>query len=52
MLVLPLLGVGGARWLTYRRVVRRARSGGPLDQRDALEALAMAIELRLAGRFA
>ncbi|MBO6939007.1 MAG: gliding motility protein [Deltaproteobacteria bacterium] len=52
VLSLPLLGVGGARWLTYRRVVRRARSGGPLDQRDALEALAMAIELRLAGRFA
>lgn len=52
VLTLPLLGIGGARWLTYRRVVRRARSGGPLDQRDALEALAMAIELRLAGRFA
>lgn len=52
VLTLPLLGVGGARWLTYRRVVRRARAGGPLDQRDALEALAMAIEIRLAGRFA
>lgn len=52
VLVLPLLGIDGARWLTYRRVVRRARSGGPLDQRDALEALAMAIEVRLAGRFA
>ena len=52
VLALPLLGIEGARWLTFRRVVRRAHSGGPLDQRDALEALAMAIELRLAGRFA
>ena len=52
VLVLPLLGISGSRWLSYRRVVRRARSGGPLDQRDALEALAMAIELRLASRFA
>ena len=50
--VLPLLGIAGSRWLTYRRVVQRARSGGPLDGRDGLEAMAMAIEIRLASRFA
>ncbi len=47
-LLAPWLGVPASRWLAYRRVVQRAREGGPLDVRDALGCFAMLIELRLA----
>lgn len=42
-----LLGLEGNRWLAFRRILRRAHEGGPLNDRDALEAYAMAIDLRL-----
>jgi hypothetical protein len=42
-----LLGVGGERWLAFRQLVRRARDGGPVDHRDALEAFGLVIEIRL-----
>ncbi len=45
--VVTLLGAGGDRWLAFRRLVRRARDGGPLSERDGLEAYAMAIDLAL-----
>ncbi len=44
----PWLGVSGPRWLTFRRIVRRARDGGPLDIRDGLYVYAVLLELRLA----
>lgn len=46
-LVLGLLGFDGPRWLSFERLVRRAETGGPVDERDALVAYATAIELRL-----
>ncbi len=46
-LVAPLVGLEGERWFAFRRLVRRARSGGPIDLRDALRAYAMLIETRL-----
>lgn len=46
VLVADLLGVGVERFMAYQRLVRRARSGGPLDDRDALGAYALLIELR------
>ena len=46
-LVLPLLGVEGARWFSFRRLIRRARGLGPLTERDALEAYAFVIEVRV-----
>jgi signal recognition particle receptor subunit beta len=42
-----LLGVGGERWLAFRRLVGRVHLGGPVAERDALEAYGMLIELRL-----
>jgi signal recognition particle receptor subunit beta len=44
---LPLLGIEGDRWLAFRRLVRRARSQGPLDEKDLLVALGMIVEMRL-----
>ncbi len=46
-LVVPLLGIDGPRWMAHRRLVRRAASGGPLDQKDALRAFALLIDIRL-----
>ncbi len=46
-LVVPLLGLEGDRWLSFARLVRRARSGGPLDPVDGLQALGILIEVRL-----
>lgn len=43
-----LLGVSGERFLAFRRLARRVRDGGPVDERDALASYALAIELRLA----
>jgi signal recognition particle receptor subunit beta len=43
-----LLGLDGVRWLGFARLVARVRDGGPVAERDALEAYALAIELRLA----
>ncbi len=42
-----LLGVGGERWLAFRRLVARVRLGGPVAERDALEVYGMLVELRL-----
>ena len=44
---LPLVGIEGDRWLGFRRLVRRARAGGPLDERDVLVALGIVVEMRL-----
>ena len=47
-----LLGIEGGRWLSFRRLLRRAREGGPIADRDALAAYVMLLELRLrADRF-
>jgi signal recognition particle receptor subunit beta len=46
-LVVVLLGIEGARWLSFRRLVRRARDGGPVSERDGLEAYHLAVDLRL-----
>lgn len=46
-LVLPLLGFDGPRWLSFERLVRRAETGGPIDERDALVAYATVVEIRL-----
>lgn len=40
-----MLGLEGTRWLAYRRIVRRARAGAEVTQRDALEAYATLIDL-------
>ncbi|RLB47724.1 MAG: hypothetical protein DRJ42_24830 [Deltaproteobacteria bacterium] len=42
-----LLGVDGASWLWFRRLVERVREGGPVADRDALAAYALVIDLRL-----
>ncbi|HJL05440.1 MAG TPA: ADP-ribosylation factor-like protein [Polyangiaceae bacterium LLY-WYZ-15_(1-7)] len=47
-LLAPWLGVEGPRWLAFRRLVRRAREGGPLNARDTLTAFAVVLQLRLA----
>lgn len=47
-LLVPWLGVPGARWLAFRKIVRRARDGSPIDIRDALQAFATLIALRTA----
>lgn len=46
-LVLHLVGFDGPRWLSFERLVRRAETGGPVDERDALIAYATAVEIRL-----
>lgn len=46
-LVAPMLGLEGERWFAFRRLIRRARTGGPLDARDGLSAYAILIEIRL-----
>jgi hypothetical protein len=46
--VVGLLGLSGPRWLSFRAKVERARGGAPVLERDALDAYAMVIELRLA----
>jgi mutual gliding-motility protein MglA len=46
-LVAPLLGLEGERFIAFQRVARRARQGGPLDDRDGLVAFAMLIEVRM-----
>lgn len=43
-----LLGLEGRRYLEFRALVRDARSGGEVNEPDALEAFAMAIEARTA----
>jgi signal recognition particle receptor subunit beta len=43
--VAHLLGVDGARWLAFRRLVRRTRAGLPATHRDALEAYAAVVDL-------
>ena len=45
--VVLLLGVDGATWLSFRRLVDRVREGGPVADRDALAAYALVIDLRL-----
>ncbi len=47
-LLVPWLGVPGVRWLAFRKIVRRARDGSPIDIRDALEAFAVLLLLRTA----
>ncbi len=46
-IVASLLGLEGDRWLAFQRLARRARTGGPLDDRDGLFAFAMLIEVRM-----
>jgi len=46
LLALGLLKVPADRWLTFKRVVQRARSGGPLDVRDALHAFLTLVDVR------
>lgn len=46
-LVAPVLGLEGDRWVAFQRLARRARQGGPLDERDGLCAFAILIEVRL-----
>ncbi|WP_437801437.1 GTP-binding protein [Sorangium sp. So ce693] len=43
-----LLGLDGRRYLGFRAVVRRARAGGEITERDALKAFAFVVEARLA----
>jgi hypothetical protein len=43
-----LLGLDGRRYLTFRSIVREARSGALLTRRDALGAFAFAIHARIA----
>ncbi|MGK4006104.1 GTPase domain-containing protein [Sorangium sp. So ce1036] len=43
-----LLGLDGRRYLGFRAVVRRAREGGEVTERDTLRAFAFAIDARLA----
>ncbi len=45
--VVSLLGLEGDRWIAFQRVARRARQGGPLDDRDGLVAFSMLVEVRL-----
>ncbi len=45
--VVLLLGIDGATWLSFRRLVDRVREGGPVADRDALAAYALVIDLRL-----
>ncbi len=45
--VVLLLGIDGATWLSFRRLVERVREGGPVADRDALAAYALVIDLRL-----
>lgn len=40
-----MLGLDGARWLAFRRLVRRARAGAEVTHRDGLEAYATLIDL-------
>jgi hypothetical protein len=47
--VVPLLlGLDGRRYLGFRAVVQRARSGGEITAREALASLAFAVDARLA----
>jgi signal recognition particle receptor subunit beta len=46
-IVASLLGLEGDRWIAFQRLARRARTGGPLDDRDGLMAFAMLIEVRM-----
>lgn len=46
-LLAPLVGIEGPRYSAFERMVRRAESGGPIDERDALTAYAFVLELRL-----
>jgi hypothetical protein len=46
--VVGLLGLSGPRWLSFRAMIERVRGGAPVLERDALDAYAMVIELRLA----
>ncbi len=43
-----LLGLDGRRYLGFRAVVRKARAGGEITERDALKAFAFVLEARLA----
>jgi signal recognition particle receptor subunit beta len=42
-----MLGLGGDRWIAFRRLARRTRDGGPVDRREALEAYGLVIEIQL-----
>lgn len=41
------LGVDGARWLSFRRSVRRARAGAEVSRRDAMTAYVLVCDLAL-----
>jgi hypothetical protein len=45
--IVLLLGIDGATWLAFRRLVERVQKGGPVADRDALSAYALVIDLRL-----
>jgi hypothetical protein len=45
--VVSLLGLEGDRYMAFQKLARRARTGGPLDDRDGLWAFAMLIEIRM-----
>lgn len=45
-LLAPLIGLEPQRYLAFERVVRRAETGGPIDEKDALRALALMLEVR------
>jgi hypothetical protein len=47
MHIVLLLGIDGATWLRFRRLLERVRDGGPVADRDALSAYALVIDLRL-----
>ena len=42
-----MLGLDGHRWIAFRRLVRRARDGGPLSERDGLFAYHLVVDARL-----
>jgi signal recognition particle receptor subunit beta len=46
-LLAPLVGIEGPRYAAFERVVRRAESGGTIDNRDALIAYSFVLEIRL-----
>lgn len=45
-IVAPLLGVEGLRYRGFEKIVRRAESGGPIDERDAYAVFAFLLELK------
>lgn len=42
-----VLGIGGQRLARVRRIARRVAEGGPVSERDALEAYALTLEVKL-----